>query len=113
METQRKKEIYAICVEFGKLILSRCDCLFNLAADIIIVEDDPYYFLQEGRYVPKEDRIVRQSEPGSPEDFIASLAPSYVKFVISFVDACAHSRMHSDLIIRAGLSAWILFPRYV
>ncbi|KAF7301640.1 Aminotran-1-2 domain-containing protein [Mycena indigotica] len=58
---QRKKEIYQLCVEF----------------DIILVEDDPYFVLQEGPYLPKEQR-----KPGSPqtdEEFIASLEPSYLK----------------------------------
>ncbi|KAJ6613492.1 PLP-dependent transferase [Mycena sp. CBHHK59/15] len=63
-EIARKKEIYQICVEF----------------DIIIVEDDPYYFLQEGPYTPK---LQRAHEGGSgPDDdirFLASLAPSYLK----------------------------------
>lgn len=61
---QRKKEIYDICVEY----------------DIIIVEDDPYFFLQEGPYVPKPDRRTSSSESDSDEKFVASLAPSYLKF---------------------------------
>ncbi|KAK0453901.1 pyridoxal phosphate-dependent transferase [Armillaria borealis] len=44
MEAQRKKEIYDICVEF----------------DVIIVEDDPYYFLQQSPYVPKDQRHRRR-----------------------------------------------------
>ncbi|KAJ7700049.1 pyridoxal phosphate-dependent transferase [Mycena rosella] len=61
----RKKEIYQICVEFGE----------------ILVEDDPYFFLQEGVYVPKSQR-GHQSHAGSGVDderFIASLEPSYLK----------------------------------
>jgi len=66
MATARKKEIYEVCVEF----------------DIIIVEDDPYYFLQEGPYVPKASRkretpLDRLSEE---ERYVASLAPSFLKF---------------------------------
>ncbi|KAJ3768951.1 pyridoxal phosphate-dependent transferase [Lentinula raphanica] len=62
MGIQRKKEIYDICVEY----------------DIIIVEDDPYYFLQQGEYVPKADRVTDAAN-GDDEVFIASLAPSYLK----------------------------------
>lgn len=47
--------------------------------DIIIVEDDPYYFLQQGEYVPKDARVDAHEEHDA-EKFIASLAPSFVKF---------------------------------
>jgi len=63
MYGKRKKEIYAICVEY----------------DIVIIEDDPYYFLQQGPYVPKADRAQRLT-PDDDERFLASLAPSYLKF---------------------------------
>ncbi|KAI0355373.1 PLP-dependent transferase [Trametes cingulata] len=58
----RKKEIYDVCVEY----------------DIIIVEDDPYYFLQMAPYAAK---FERRSSAGSasPEKWLASLSPSYVK----------------------------------
>ncbi|KAJ7068243.1 pyridoxal phosphate-dependent transferase [Mycena amicta] len=59
----RKKEIYNICVEF----------------DIILVEDDPYFILQEGTYVPKAQRQIRSTGNESDEEFIASLEPSYLK----------------------------------
>jgi len=61
MSIQRKQEIYDICVEY----------------DIIIVEDDPYYFLQEGKYVPKPERVEESAM--DDEAFIASLVPSYLK----------------------------------
>ncbi|KAL5507793.1 hypothetical protein ACEPAH_5411 [Sanghuangporus vaninii] len=67
MGATRKKEIYNICVEF----------------DIIIVEDDPYYFLQEGPYVPRNIRSSASSSSKSKDeisDYIASLAPSFLKF---------------------------------
>ncbi|GJJ07014.1 hypothetical protein Clacol_001212 [Clathrus columnatus] len=68
MGAKRKLAIYDICVRY----------------DIIIIEDDPYYFLQEGAYVPKALRpakIQSQSEDvDDPEGFIKSLAPSYPKF---------------------------------
>ncbi|KAJ7744473.1 pyridoxal phosphate-dependent transferase [Mycena maculata] len=60
----RKKEIYQICVEF--------------------VEDDPYFVLQEGQYVPKAQRKQQsESAPTGLDEashFIASLEPSYLKF---------------------------------
>jgi aromatic amino acid aminotransferase I / 2-aminoadipate transaminase len=61
----RKKEIYDICVEF----------------DVIIVEDDPYYFLQVGPYTPKPNRPTKPegSEDDDPAEHIASLAPSFLK----------------------------------
>ncbi|KAF5393629.1 hypothetical protein D9757_000057 [Collybiopsis confluens] len=62
MSARRKKEIYDICAEY----------------DIIIVEDCPYYFLQEGEYVPKSKRTP---EPDVDDDtFITSLVPSYLKY---------------------------------
>ncbi|KAG7449369.1 PLP-dependent transferase [Guyanagaster necrorhizus] len=66
MEAQRKKEIYDICVEF----------------DVIIVEDDPYYFLQQSPYVPKDQRADEDafSRTSTEEKFIAQLAPSFLKF---------------------------------
>lgn len=65
MQMQRKKEIYDICVEF----------------DIIIVEDDPYYFLQEGPYILPYQRAsaLKESEPGD-EEYLRSLAPSFLAF---------------------------------
>lgn len=65
---QRKKEIYAICVEF----------------DIIIGEDDPYYILQEGEYVPQNIRAQWQkaANPQASDDveaFIDTLEPSYLR----------------------------------
>ncbi|KAJ2982280.1 hypothetical protein NUW54_g10772 [Trametes sanguinea] len=63
MGVARKKEIYDICVEY----------------DVIIVEDDPYYFLQMGAYVPKDERASPASAADS-EKWISSLTPSYLKF---------------------------------
>ncbi|EKM80315.1 hypothetical protein AGABI1DRAFT_113513 [Agaricus bisporus var. burnettii JB137-S8] len=61
MSIERKKRIYDICVEY----------------DIVIVEDDPYYFLQEGQYHLPQVRPVESKEL-SNDAFIASLVPSYV-----------------------------------
>ncbi|KAJ6515922.1 pyridoxal phosphate-dependent transferase [Mycena sanguinolenta] len=64
----RKKEIYQICVDFA-------------FPDIILVEDDPYFVLQEGPYVPKSERHRQIDAAGiDNEKFIASLEPSYLKF---------------------------------
>ncbi|KAH9943153.1 PLP-dependent transferase [Epithele typhae] len=62
MGLERKKEIYDICVQY----------------DIIIVEDDPYYFLQMGEYVAKSMRSS-QVEFSDSKAWIASLEPSYLK----------------------------------
>ena len=65
---QRKKEIYAICVEF----------------DIIIGEDGPYYILQEGEYAPQNIRAQKQANTSLEafdeiEAFIQTLEPSYLR----------------------------------
>lgn len=58
-----------------------CDTIQTSLVDIIIIEDDPYYFLQEGVYVPKAGRTQLFSDSDSDQKFIASLAPSYLKHV--------------------------------
>ncbi|CAE6412922.1 unnamed protein product [Rhizoctonia solani] len=68
MDSRRKQEIYDICVKY----------------DIIIVEDDPYYFLQYPEYKRKSERSLRSHIPGkvNPETsrkFLSTLAPSYLK----------------------------------
>lgn len=74
---ERKKAIYDICVRY----------------DIIICEDDPYFILQEGDYVPKKNReamakaIGGQQQIGAAsvnndeeiEQFVSTLVPSYLK----------------------------------
>ncbi|KZV68120.1 PLP-dependent transferase [Peniophora sp. CONT] len=62
MDIQRKKEIYDICVEY----------------DVIIVEDDPYYFLQMDEYAPKAARTESAQASQDNESFLASLAPSFL-----------------------------------
>jgi len=51
--------------------------------DVIIVEDDPYYFMQEGTYVPKAQRKADSRSHGTQSDenaqFLASLAPSFLR----------------------------------
>ncbi|EPS98782.1 hypothetical protein FOMPIDRAFT_1024508 [Fomitopsis schrenkii] len=63
MGAARKKEIYDVCVEY----------------DIIIVEDDPYFFLQQGEYSPKAAR-ADSMDAISEEAWISTLAPSFLKF---------------------------------
>lgn len=62
--------------------IGRCAALLSFlksAVDVIIVEDDPYYFLQQGEYKPKSER--RTAAVKHEEDkFLAGLAPSYLKF---------------------------------
>jgi len=65
MDLERKRAIYDVCVEY----------------DIIIAEDDPYFFLQSGDFVPKSQRKA-EHEPAGGEDvarFVASLIPSYLR----------------------------------
>lgn len=80
MGAKRKQDIYDICVEFGQLSplpYATANSCFSI--DVIIVEDDPYYFLQEGDYKPKEGRHYGNVKHDA-EKFLASLAPSYLKF---------------------------------
>ncbi|KAF8574795.1 PLP-dependent transferase [Ramaria rubella] len=71
MDIERKKAIYAVCVKY----------------DVVIIEDDPYYFLQEGTYYPKEVRAKSKSVPppktGEDEEtrYINSLVPSYLSHI--------------------------------
>ncbi|KAI0082536.1 PLP-dependent transferase [Panus rudis PR-1116 ss-1] len=62
MGLQRKKEIYDVCVQY----------------DIIIVEDDPYYFLQEGEYKPKSERSSQIFNYDS-DKWADNLVPSFLK----------------------------------
>ncbi|KAG9094722.1 hypothetical protein FS749_011948 [Ceratobasidium sp. UAMH 11750] len=69
MDGRRKKEIYDICVKY----------------DVIIVEDDPYYFLQLPEYKRKSERSLRSLVPDvtsaeSSKKFLDTLTPSYLKF---------------------------------
>jgi len=66
MGATRKKAIYEVCVKF----------------DVIIVEDDPYFFLQVGEYVPlsRRSESLQVSSDDEEADFINSLVPSFLKF---------------------------------
>ncbi|KAH9023085.1 PLP-dependent transferase [Lactarius pseudohatsudake] len=65
MGLERKKAIYDICVEY----------------DVIIAEDDPYFFLQVGEFVPKSQRKAEREPPVGEEvsRFIDSLVPSFLR----------------------------------
>ncbi|RDW85519.1 hypothetical protein BP5796_03844 [Coleophoma crateriformis] len=62
MRAQRRKDIYDICVKY----------------DVIICEDDPYCFLQYGDY--EVEATTTGGQPGTPEQFLSSLVPSFLKF---------------------------------
>ena len=47
--------------------------------DVIIVEDDPYYFLKEGPYWPKDSRNSLQQGQLNTAEFIEELVPSYLR----------------------------------
>jgi aromatic amino acid aminotransferase I len=47
----------------------------SLRSDIIIVEDDPYYFLQYDDYVPG----VAARPCDNPQTYLDKLVPSYLK----------------------------------
>jgi len=83
MGAARKKEIYNICVEFGEWFSTCVSWRAEHYIDIIIVEDDPYFFLQEGPYSPRSQRQTHEvTSEGGEEEYIASLAPSFVKYAI-------------------------------
>jgi len=57
LSIERRKKIYAICQKY----------------DILIIEDDPYYFLQMPEYGSNCEY------PASEKDFLDSLIPSYIR----------------------------------
>ncbi|KAF9522349.1 pyridoxal phosphate-dependent transferase [Crepidotus variabilis] len=60
MGSLRKQEIYQVCVEY----------------DILIIEDDPYFFLQFNRYCPPSERLELKN---TDESYIQSLSPSFLR----------------------------------
>ncbi|KAK6509337.1 Aromatic/aminoadipate aminotransferase 1 [Arthrobotrys musiformis] len=65
--TQRRQEIYAIAQKH----------------DLIIIEDEPYYFLQMDKYVQGGSQSNGSSvTPGSHDEFLKSLTPSYLSMDI-------------------------------
>lgn len=66
------------CVFFTLQFLTNYPC-----KDVVIVEDDPYYFLQYETYVPKDARMASGAASrfsGDSERFVASLVPSFLKY---------------------------------
>ncbi|KAF9260461.1 PLP-dependent transferase [Marasmius fiardii PR-910] len=59
---ERKQAIYDICVKY----------------DIIICEDDPYYFLQLPAYARPEQRRSRVATEMTPDELIKSLIPTFL-----------------------------------
>ena len=50
--------------------------------DIIIAEDDPYFFLQVGEYVPKSKCKERAAKDDNDDDitrFVTSLIPTFLR----------------------------------
>lgn len=86
MDLARKKEIYAICVEFDIMSVYKAISTFSAHNLRSIVEDDPYFFLQHGPYVPKTDRVEAPIEAAADPEFsyIASVSPSFLKYAINF-----------------------------
>ncbi|KAL1619621.1 hypothetical protein SLS54_006558 [Diplodia seriata] len=62
LSVQRRKEIYELCVKY----------------DIIIVEDDPYWYLQFPSASPKSTPPAKPEGKSSGFDFLDSLVPSYL-----------------------------------
>jgi aromatic amino acid aminotransferase I / 2-aminoadipate transaminase len=60
LSLERRKKIYAICQKY----------------DILIIEDDPYYFLQMPDYASSD------AFPASEDEYIDSLIPSYIRIDI-------------------------------
>lgn len=89
MLAQRKKEIYDICVEYGISLGSITKWLLSdlpiFSLDVIIVEDDPYYFLQEGPYVhPAQRPSNADGKVPTDEKYIMSLTPSFLAYAIFY-----------------------------
>lgn len=72
LTTDRKKTIYDICVKY----------------DVIICEDDPYYFLYADPWVPQSAKVAEASareinmtdDNKGQEKFLKALPPSFLKF---------------------------------
>lgn len=62
MSGQRKKAIYGVCVKH----------------DIIICEDDPYYFLQYPEH--QVGKVFEPKESTSTSDYLSSLSPSFLHY---------------------------------
>lgn len=63
----------------SSLSIERRKAIYEIASryNFIIVEDEPYYFLQSGEYVRPEERSVKTEKPTN-EEFLNSLVPSFL-----------------------------------
>ncbi|KAF8311285.1 PLP-dependent transferase [Clavulina sp. PMI_390] len=61
---ERKRIIYEICAKW----------------DIIIIEDDPYHFLQSGPYIRPDARMNAYAAEVTDQDWLASLAGSFIRY---------------------------------
>lgn len=83
--------LFILHVPYNQRLHSRCPLLLTESfilhnIDIIICEDDPYYFLQLGEYVPKSIRKHQAGHSDADQDdahFLAALSPSYLRSVFS------------------------------
>ncbi|RDW93369.1 PLP-dependent transferase [Aspergillus mulundensis] len=78
ISTERRKEIYDVCVEFGTHPKPQASVPNrpNESIDIILVEDDPYYFLQYPSYNPSH--TTQEFTPLSTPTFLQTLTPSFL-----------------------------------
>ncbi|GKZ85804.1 hypothetical protein AnigIFM56816_011775 [Aspergillus niger] len=63
MSTKRRRDVYDVCIEY----------------DVIIVEDDPYFFLQYPEY-DAGDSVTEGPEFVGSDEFLRSLTPSMLQF---------------------------------
>lgn len=75
----------------------------RLSVDIIIVEDDPYYFLQQGPYIKPEERTDEHSSSTSDEEYISQLAPSYLRYLPKYIALTFYADTFIGLTIKAEL----------
>ncbi|KAF8311286.1 PLP-dependent transferase [Clavulina sp. PMI_390] len=64
LSPERKRIIYEICAKW----------------DVIIIEDDPYHFLQSGPYIRPDARLNTYATEVTDQDWLASLAGSFVRY---------------------------------
>ena len=85
MQGARKKEIYDICVIFGGWATDLARDFSQRFEDVIIVEDDPYHFLQLGPYVARAERSPASVNGDDNEEYyLSQLVPSYLRYVLRF-----------------------------
>jgi len=82
----------------------------------LIIEDDPYFFLQEGHYSAPHLRNQTQSVM-DPEPWIATLAPSFIKYVLTWIHTWLLAQLKFplllDLTTKGEWFVWTRFLRWV